>query len=355
MVQRIREYPAPSSLRELKSFLGLVNYYRNFINKFSDTASPLYELTQKNSTWKWGDGQETSFQSLRSALVSESVCLRFPQWNRTFYVECDASKEGVGAVLSQDDNEGIRRPISFFSSRLNKSQINYSASELETWAIVAATRKWRKYLQAASAVEIWTDHNALQWLRRQKDPRGKFSRWLIELQSINYNIIYRKGKDNILADHLSRFPGQLDEDINEERECFERFLYPIDNICPSDEMALKQSEDPVIANAKYQLAAQKLVTDGPLKNQSNLRIVGDRLYRGRQFVVPESMREPILSSAHKRSHAGISRTFSEISKRYYWPSMWKDIRKHCGSCLTCLRNKRAYKKERTLSTSENSS
>ena len=214
VVQRIREYPAPSSLRELKPFLGLVNYYRNFINKFSETASPLYELTQKNSTWKCGGDQETSFQSLRSALVSESVCLRCPQWNRTFYVECDASKEGVGAVLSQDDNEGIRRPISFFSSRLNKSQINYSASELETWAIVAATRKWSKYLQAASAVEIWTDHNALQWLRGQKDPRGKFSRWLIELESIHYNIIYRKGKDNILADHLSRFPGQLDEDIN---------------------------------------------------------------------------------------------------------------------------------------------
>ena len=108
-------------------------------------------------------------------------------------------------------------------------------------------------------------------------------------------------------------------------------------------MALKQSEDPVIANAKYQLAAQKLMIDGPLKNQSNLRIVGDRLYRGCQFVVPESMREPILSSDHKRSDAGISRIFSEISKRYYWPSMWKDIRNHCGSCLTCLRNKRAYK------------
>ena len=81
-------------------------------------------------------------------------------------------------------------------------------------------------------------------------------------------------------------------------------------------MTLKQSEDPVIANAKHQLAAQKLVIDGPLKNQSSLRIVGDRLYRGCQFVVSESMREPILSSAHKMSHAGISRTFSEISKIY---------------------------------------
>ena len=120
--------------------------------------------------------------------------------------------------------------------------------------------------------------------------------------------MYRKGKDNILADHLIRFLGQLDEDIIGESEYFQRFLYPIDNIGPSDEMALKQLEDPVVANAKYQLAAQKLVIDGPLKNQSNLRIVGNRLYRGSQFVVPESMREPILSSAHKRSHAGISRT-----------------------------------------------
>ena len=139
--------------------------------------------------------------------------------------ECDASKEGVGAVPSQEDNEGIRSPISFFSSRLNKSQRNYSASELETWAIVAATRKWRKYLQVASAVEIRTDHNALQWLRRQEDLKGKFSRWLIELESISYNIMYRKGKDNIVAEPLKSFPGQLDEDINEESECFERFAH----------------------------------------------------------------------------------------------------------------------------------
>ena len=94
VVQIIREYPAPSSLRELKSFLGLINYYRDFIDTFSEMASPLYELTQKSSTWKWGDNQENSFLSLRSALVSMSVCLRFPQWNITFYVECDASKEG---------------------------------------------------------------------------------------------------------------------------------------------------------------------------------------------------------------------------------------------------------------------
>ena len=104
----------------------------------------------------------------------------------------------------------LRRPISFFSSRLSKAQGNYSASELETWAIVAAARKWRKYLVAAPLVRIVTDHNPLQWLRKQSDPRGKFSRWIIELESFNYQIEYRRGKDNMAADHLSRFPGDMD-------------------------------------------------------------------------------------------------------------------------------------------------
>ena len=250
-----------------------------------------------------GDVQEKSFQRIRAALTSDSVWLVFPQWNKTFYMECDASREGVGAVLSQEDEEGKLRPISFFSSRLNQAQKNYSASELEAWVIVAAARKWRKYLQAASSVEIRTDHNPLQWLRRQRDPRGKFARWLIELESMNYNIQYLRGKDNVLADHLSRFPGGMDEDVNDEPECFERFVYPVDIVFPSEEMGVRQSEDQVVICAKDQMLTRNMVTEGPLRNQVNLRVLNGLLYRGNQLVVPESMREVILASAHKRSHS----------------------------------------------------
>ena len=228
-------------------------------------ASPLYDLTRGNAPWRWGYVQEKIFHRIRAALTSDSVCLVFPHWNKTFLMECDASREGVGAVLSQEFVEGKLRPISFFSSRFNKAQKNYSASEFEAWAIVAAARKWRKYLQAASSVEIRTDHNPLQWLRLQRGPRGKFARWLIELESINYNIQYLRGKDNVLADHLSDFLGRMD--VNDESECFERFVYSVDIVFPSEEMGVRQSEDPVVICAKDQMLTRNMVTEGPLRNQ----------------------------------------------------------------------------------------
>ena len=180
-------------------------------------------------------------------------------------MECDASREGIGAILSQEDDEGKRRPISLFSSLLNGAQKNDSASELEAWAIVTASRKWREYLQAASVVEIVTGHNPLQWLRKQSDPRGKFARWVIELESINYHIMYRWGIENLAADHLSRHPVGMDANINDEKEYFVCFVYSMETTEPSEYMKRKQEEDQLVTSAKKQLLHKYVVTDGPLK------------------------------------------------------------------------------------------
>ena len=124
----------------------------------------------------------------------------------------------TGGVLSQEDHSGKLRTISFFSSILNESQRKYIVGEKGAWAIVAASRKFSKYLQAAGQVIISSDHNPMVWLRQKRDPRGKFARWLLELEAINYVVKYRRGVDNLAADYLSRSATTYDGRVKDEIE-----------------------------------------------------------------------------------------------------------------------------------------
>ena len=132
----------------------------------------------------------------------------------------------MGAVLLQGEGERLR-PIAFFSSGLTESQKKYSAGELECWALIAASRKFRKYLQATNKVHFISDHNPLRWLRRQKDPRHKFARWIQELESFDYEIQYVQGSANSVADYLSHLDSEVDLDVNNEDEYFERHIFSI--------------------------------------------------------------------------------------------------------------------------------
>ena len=137
-----------------------------------------------------------------------------------------ASAYCVAAVLSQKDQRtGILRPINYFSSALSDTRKNYSACQLEAWALVAATRKWITYLRASPKIYLISDHNPVRWMRGQRDPRHTFSRWLMELEELPYQVVYRPGKDNKLPDWLSRAPNlRVDTDVNDEQH-FENKVY----------------------------------------------------------------------------------------------------------------------------------
>ena len=140
-------------------------------------AEPLYRLTRKRAVWNWTEGCQRAFDELRLKLVKEPVLLAFPEWEKEFYIEADASSHGIAAVLSQMDSEsGLLRPVCYFSSALSLAQKNYSAGQVEAWALVAATWKWRIYLKAAERVILLTDHNPLRWLWNQRNPRHTFAR-----------------------------------------------------------------------------------------------------------------------------------------------------------------------------------
>ena len=339
LVGKIREAEKPTNRKQVQRFLGLANFYREYIPNFAVIAEPLYLLTRELRAWTWGEQEENAFRSLRIKLSESPITLAFPDWRREFVLQTDASSIAVGGVLAQRDSDGKLHPIAYFSSGLTDRQKKYSAGELECWGVMAATRKFSKYLRAATSVKIFTDHNPLVWLRKQKDPRGKYTRWILELESINYSIEFVKGTENESADYLSREKSEVDRDVNDEENHFERYVYSLEGRSLREEMATAQREDNTLALAMNQLEETGRVDKGPVKTQAGLKIVEGILYRGRKIVVPHSMKERIVGLVHNEGHFGSDKTILLTRNIFYWKKMNCDIEDFCRRCSICASNK----------------
>ncbi|XP_038207042.1 uncharacterized protein LOC119828829 [Zerene cesonia] len=202
-VKSVVEFPIPKSQKDIKSFLGLVSYYRRFIPQFSKIAKPLTSLLKKDVPFKWIDEHELAFETLKNKLVSAPI-LTYPDFTQPFILTCDASSFAISAILSQG-RIGQDRPIAFASRSLNKAENNYSVTEKECLAIVFGTKVFRPYLYG-HRFTIVTDHKPLQWLFNCKDPGSRLVRWRLKLEEFEYDIQYKKGKINVNADALSRYP-----------------------------------------------------------------------------------------------------------------------------------------------------
>ena len=341
-LEKLRSFPRPKTLQELQRFLGTLNYYRSYIPRMAEIAAPLYKLTKKGVLWLWASDCEKAFELLRGKLIKEPVALAFPEWKRPFYVETDASVGGVAAVMSQRDQKtGTLRPISYFSSSLSVSQINYSAGQLEAWGIVSAARKWSVYLRAAPEVIFLTDHCPLQWLRSQKDPRHTYARWIIELEELPYKIVYRPGIQNNPADYLSRLPNlEIDMEVNDE-ESFESKIYSLkDPEIIGLEIVRKQGLDEVVQRAIQQIKTLGTVKHGQLRKVAqHLRVDRGALYFDNRLVVPKEFQANILERVHNETHFGLVGTVDALRRSFFWAKMARDAKQFCRACIVCHRAK----------------
>jgi hypothetical protein len=199
--QTIEDYPTPRSVKQLKSYLGLMSYYRRFVSNFSRIATSLHKLLKKDVAYEWSGEHERAFQTLKGKLISPPV-FKYPDFNRSFILTTDASGEGLGAVLSQGDL-GKDLPVAFASRTLNQAEKNYSTTEKELLAIVWGMRYFRPYLYGKQFLVV-TDHKPLTWIMNVKDPGSLLLRWRIKLEEYDYEVVYRKGTLNTNADALSR-------------------------------------------------------------------------------------------------------------------------------------------------------
>jgi hypoxanthine-guanine phosphoribosyltransferase len=216
-VEAVVRFPAPENERDVKAFLGLVGYYRKFIEQFSALAKPLTDLLRKEKLWQWTEMEQESFENLKEKLTKFPV-LQYPDFMQPFLLTTDASGYALGAVLSQG-TVGKDKPIAYASRALNEAETRYSTVEKECLAIVWACKHFRPYL-LGRRFQIWTDHKGLTWIFNVKDPSSRLLRWRLLLEEYDFEIKYKPGKQNTNADSLSRYPiGALEQtEISEERK-----------------------------------------------------------------------------------------------------------------------------------------
>jgi hypothetical protein len=218
-IEKVKNYPKPTTITELKGFLGLASYYRRFIEDFSKIAKPLNDLMkginyekgikQKEQnkrisiTENWKEKQEESFQTLKEKLCTTPI-LAYSDFEKEFILYTDALGYALGAVLSQIGNDGKERVIYYASKTLTDAERNYSTTELECYAVVWAIEKFHYYLDGKK-FKVITDHHALKWLMTNA-LKGRRARWILRLQPYmnSMEIIYKEGKKHKNADALSR-------------------------------------------------------------------------------------------------------------------------------------------------------
>ena len=196
-IRAIVDWEAPTKVTELRSFLGLVNYYRRFIKSYSTTAAPLTDLLKKTKAWEWSKECQGAFDRLKAAVIEEPV-LALPNHLLPYEVHTDASDFAIGGVLMQQDH-----PIAYESRKLNETERRYTVQEKEMTGVIHCLRTWRHYLLGARFV-VMTDNIATSYFQSQKKLSPKQARWQDFLAEFDYELEYKPGKVNVVADALSR-------------------------------------------------------------------------------------------------------------------------------------------------------
>jgi len=209
--------PTPKSIKDVRSFLGHAGFYRRFIKDFSVISKPLCNLLTKENVFEWIEQCEEAFVKLKNLLTSAPI-IQPPDWSLPFEIMCDASDYVVGAALGQRKD---KKPyvIYYASKTLNSAQMNYTTTEKELLAVVFACDKFRSYLVGSHAV-VFSDHAALKYLLSKKDFKARLVQWILLLQEFDITIKDKKGTENVVADHLSRFTIDSTSDITQINDYF---------------------------------------------------------------------------------------------------------------------------------------
>ncbi|GJP33995.1 hypothetical protein CLOM_g18479 [Closterium sp. NIES-68] len=324
-IEAVRTWKTPENVKELQQFLGFANYYNRFVPQYAKLAAPLTNLLKKNTPYKWETKHQEAVEQLKQALTSAPVLI-LPDPERDYVIEADASDQAVGAVLMQDQGNGLQ-PIAYLSKKLHGAELNYPIHDKEALAIIIAFKAWRCYLEGRRTT-VYTDHCSLKYLKTQPNLSRRQVRWIDFLEThFHYDIVYKPGHKN-KADALSR-PAHVAaiqvEGMNPLLKGLFTHGYAIDPEIPLAEKRHLLQWDSDIA---YRKGSMKIwVPNYPPLRQLLLEEYHDVLYAG---------------------HFGSNKTLTGIAKHYYWPHLAEDVKKFVTSCDTCQRMKSSKQKKAGL-------
>lgn len=203
-VEALRDFPVPTSRKSLRRFLGTVGFYRRFCPNFSEVCAPLTALISPKRKFVWSHECQAAFNAVRSLLMIPPV-LRAPDFNAPFSIQVDASDHAVGAVLLQEGTTGVLHPVCYMSAKFKPHQRPYATIEKEALGLLMALEKFSVYVSNPKfTVTVYSDHNPLQFVNKMKNKNQRLMRWALALQPYNIEIKHIKGKENVIADALSR-------------------------------------------------------------------------------------------------------------------------------------------------------
>ncbi|RDY13155.1 Retrovirus-related Pol polyprotein from transposon 17.6, partial [Mucuna pruriens] len=333
----ISSLPNPTSVREVRSFLGHAGFYRRFIKDFSKLALPLSKLLQKDVDFNFDQPCIEAFQELKNKLTSAPI-LQAPSWDLPFELMCDASNSALGAVLGQ--RAGVGQPvhvIAYASRTMDSAQQNYTTTEKELLAIVFALDKFRSYL-LGSKIVVFSDHAALKYLLKKPDAKPRLIRWMLLLQEFDLEIRDKKGAENSVADHLSRIERESEQLPIRDEFPDEQLLHikaatpwfaDICNFVATSQFppeASRTYKEKIRSDAKY------YVWDDPYL----WRLCSDKIIRR---CIPDTEINSVLHFYHSApggGHYGSSRTARKVLDcGLYWPSIFRDAHQFVSTCEKC--------------------
>jgi hypothetical protein len=380
-LQPLRDMVAPKSLRQLRSFLGLANYHRDFIPNLADLAKPLDELNVAGTriTSRWTSAHTEAFEAIKNAILAD-VSLYIPSFDAPFILHTDASDYAIGAVLLQADASGKHRPVSYYSRKLTDAERIWGVGEKEALALVTAIRKFEHFLFPRH-FEVWTDHKNLKWLHDSYNP--KVLRWIMYLLKFDFTISYFEGNVNVVADALSRV-GFPEEPISQIFNVLaattrgQRALSSVpkptegggtppsaadhestpDRPDPSDSSHARRDYTDIVKEhtatsswIQRVIAAQHSAEDAEVavwhrdnRNATISTTHGDVWTHDDCIIIPKNAKDlqrELLNMAHDHlGHGGSDRTYRRlIQSRTWWHHMRNSIADHVSKCPICQRTK----------------
>ncbi|KIM59305.1 hypothetical protein SCLCIDRAFT_73081, partial [Scleroderma citrinum Foug A] len=318
----IKDWPAPTTLKELRSFIGFCNFYRMFIANFSQIAHPLHLLTKKDQEYVWEEPQQQAFAELKTRLTSSPV-LRLPDLSKPFIVQTDTSKLGTGAILLQHDAVGVPHPCAYLSQALVGAEQNYQVYDLELLAVIHALKAWWPYLVSpVDSTVIYTDHQNITYFRQPQDLTARQMRWHSILQEYPVQFVHIAGKKNGAPDLLSRmahFVPSVTPQLT---------LIP-DSLVDSEKGGVKNPNP-----GSFSVKTMKITEKTPMSSTVDEKTAKNK----KRIYIPAELRREALQEYHDArpaGHPGVGAMLKKVVKHLWWPTIHRDVRQYVRGCQTC--------------------